>query len=386
MYQRILKIPKSKSFFLFGARGTGKSTLLREAFPDTSAYRLDLLLPSVEDRLTRSPESLVREVQALPSHINTIVLDEVQKVPKLLDVVHHLLETSERKFRFILTGSSGRKLKKGSANLLGGRAFLRELFPLIQAEVGAKFSIDHALLWGTLPYVYSLEDDEEKRDYLTSYVRTYVQEEIQREQVVRNLDPFRRFLEVAAQYNGNITNYSNIAKGLGVDAKTVASYYSILDDTLLGHIVPPFDFSFRKALTKSPKFYFFDNGVCRAMARTLSVEATAGTSTYGELFEQCLGTQIIHTAKYRNPDVRISFYRDENDIEVDFVIERPGQPILFVEIKSATSITENMLKNLRTVRKDFPNAQFELWSQDPVPKNFDRIEALYWQEALMRVF
>ena len=263
---------------------------------------------------------------------------------------------------------------------------MRELFPLVTKELGDSLSVDSALHWGTLPYLYSLDSSEEKIDYLKSYVRAYIQEEIQREQLVRNLDPFRRFLEVAAQYNGNIINYSNVARGVGVDSKTIASYYSILEDTLLGHFVIPFDFSFRKSLTKSPKFYFFDVGVCRAVARNLSMEANQESSYYGVLFEQFVATQMIHLAKYQSSDTRISFYRDENEIEVDFVVDRPRVPLLFVEIKSTKNVNESMAKNLRTVRKDFPNASFELWSQDKVARNLSGVDSLHWLEALNRLF
>jgi predicted AAA+ superfamily ATPase len=351
-------------------------------FPDEVAYRLDLLLPSVEERLARDPESLISELRSLPENIETVVLDEIQKVTKLLDVVHYILENEPRKWRFILTGSSGRKLKREGANLLAGRAFVRELFPLVISELGSSFNLSDAMSWGTLPYLYSMEDDEEKNDYLASYVRNYLSEEIQKEQLVRNLDPFRKFLEVAAQFNGKIINHSNIARGIGVDPKTVASYYSILEDTLLGHIVMPFSFSFRKKLIKSPKFYFFDTGVSRAAARILSAKLTPGTSLYGETFEQLIVVQVIHGLKYVSQDTKISYYRDENDIEVDLVVEKPGDPILFIEIKSSAQASEAQLKSLKVIKKDFPDARFQMWSQDPVARTMDGIESLPWQKGL----
>lgn len=382
MFDRSVNIPKSKSFFLFGARGTGKSTLLRQRFLKSQVYLLDLLLPSVEERFARDPELLLGELKKLPPDIDTVILDEVQKVPKLLDVVHHYLENNPPKYRFVLTGSSGRKLKKGSANLLAGRAFVRDLFPLVWEELDGSIETETAMAWGTLPFVTALNDDEEKLDYLISYVRTYISEEIQREQIVRNLDPFRKFIEVAAQLNGKIINNSNIASGIGVDPKTVGSYYTILEDTLLGHLVLPFSLSFRKRLVKSPKFYFFDTGVCRAMGRTLSVALTPGTSLYGEVFEQLIVTQVIHTLRYHAPEAKVSFYKDENDIEVDLVIEIPGQTIKFIEIKSSKNCAESLAKNLKIVRRDWPNAQFELWSQDKIHRDIDNISAIYWVDGL----
>lgn len=386
IYDRLVKIPKSRSFFLFGARGTGKSTLLRTAFDGRATKRFDLLLPEVEERFARDPQSLISEVEALPQEVEIIALDEVQKVPKLLDVVHYMLEERKSTKQFVMTGSSGRKLKRGGANLLAGRAFVRELFPLVSLELGASCEITEALAWGTLPFVFSLNDPEEKQEYLTSYVRTYVSEEIQREQIVRNLDPFRKFLEVAAQYNGKIINYSSVARGIGVDPKTVASYYAMLEDTLLGHIVLPFNASFRKRLIKSPKFYFFDSGVCRALARTLSADIVPSTSYYGELFEHFVVIQVIHLARYRSPDTKISFYHDENGIEVDLVVEKPMSPPIFVEVKSTKESHEAMAKHLRTVQKDFPNAVFQLWSQDPIKKRWGPIDALPWQEGLNQLF
>lgn len=385
MFNRSVKLPKTKSFFLFGARGTGKSTLLKATFSDSHAYRLDLLLPSIEERLARDPESLIGEINALPSRINTVVLDEIQKVPKLLDVVHYILENETRQWRFILTGSSGRKLKRDGANLLAGRAFVRELFPLVISELGDAFNLNDAMCWGTLPYLFSTEDAEEKDDYLASYVRTYLSEEIQREQIVRNLDPFRRFLEVAAQYNGKIINHSNIARGIGVDPKTIASYYSILEDTLLGHILLPFSFSFRKKLIKSPKFYFFDTGVSRAAARILSVRLVPGTSVYGETFEQFVVTQTIHGLRYSKPETKVSYYKDENDIEADLVIEKSGEPLLFVEIKSTLQVSESNIKSLKIIRKDFPDARFQLWSQDKVRRLIDGVEVMPWTDGLRLV-
>jgi predicted AAA+ superfamily ATPase len=385
VFNRSVKLPKTKSFFLFGARGTGKSTLLKATFSDSHAYRLDLLLPSIEERLARDPESLIGEINALPSRIDTVVLDEIQKVPKLLDVVHYILENETRQWRFILTGSSGRKLKRDGANLLAGRAFVRELFPLVISELGDAFNLNDAMCWGTLPYLFSTEDAEEKDDYLASYVRTYLSEEIQREQIVRNLDPFRRFLEVAAQYNGKIINHSNIARGIGVDPKTIASYYSILEDTLLGHILLPFSFSFRKKLIKSPKFYFFDTGVSRAAARILSVRLVPGTSVYGETFEQFVVTQTIHGLRYSKPETKVSYYKDENDIEADLVIEKSGEPLLFVEIKSTLQVSESNIKSLKIIRKDFPDARFQLWSQDKVRRLIDGVEVMPWTDGLRLV-
>lgn len=271
MFHRSVKIPKSRSFFLFGARGTGKSTLIRSQFaPDTSLL-INLLDLDQEEQFSRDPMALERQVLAVSPKITHVVIDEIQKIPKLLDVVHHLMETHKVPQSFILTGSSTRKLKAGSANLLAGRAALRNLFPLLREELGSVFEIEVALRWGTLPKVWNTRDEEERRDILRSYAQLYVKEEVWAEQLVRQLDPFRRFLEIAALNSGKIVNYSNIARDVGVDIKTVQSWYSVVEDTLLGFYLDSFHTSARKQLLLSPKFYFFDTGVARALAQMLNV-------------------------------------------------------------------------------------------------------------------
>ena len=199
MFSRVVKSLDSRSFFLFGARGTGKSTLLRKHFPKGDALWIDLLLPQEEERLSLDPQDLARQIAALGSCPSWVVIDEVQKVPALLDVVHHLIE--DKGIRFALTGSSARKLKRGSANLLAGRAFVRELFPLVDAELGHQKNLMALLQWGGLPEAITLETKQDKQDYLRSYARTYLKEEVWAEHIVRKLEPFRKFLQVAAQSN-----------------------------------------------------------------------------------------------------------------------------------------------------------------------------------------
>jgi uncharacterized protein len=384
--RRNLNIHKNHSFLLFGARGTGKSTLLKSLFKDIPHLYIDLLLPNTEEKLQRNPESLREEIEALPKDIQWVVLDEVQKVPKLLNLVHYYLEKKETKINFALTGSSGKKLRKGSANLLAGRAFVYEIFPFTSEELAKNFNLKDALCWGTLPSIFQYSENILKQKYLQSYVRTYISEEIQKEQVVKNIDPFRFFLELSAQYNGKIINYTKIAKGIGVDPKTVASYYQILEETLLGSFLLPFHYSFRKKLLKSPKFFFFDLGVCRTIARELSTLPEESTSYYGELFEAFVYNQIHQKIKYQESEFKLSYYKDENDIEVDFVIERPKKPTVFIELKSTKNVNEQHTKNLRTLRKDFPNGIFQVWSQDPTRKMIENCECIYYQTALSEIF
>ncbi|MGH2611964.1 MAG: ATP-binding protein, partial [Rhabdochlamydiaceae bacterium] len=238
MFSRFRHFPHKHSFFLFGPRGTGKSTLIKERFDQTECLWLDLLDSEVEDQFFRSPGDLYAIVKALPKQTIYVVIDEIQKVPKLLDGVHRLIEETDK--IFILTGSSARKLRRGGANLLAGRAFVYHLYPLSCFELKTHFDLENALHWGTLPKIFSLEDDVEKSEFLRSYANTYLKEEISNEQVVRRLPPFRRFLEVAAQCNGKIINYANIARDVGVDDKTIKEYFSILEDTMIGFFLEPY--------------------------------------------------------------------------------------------------------------------------------------------------
>ncbi|MEQ1666511.1 MAG: AAA family ATPase, partial [Bdellovibrionales bacterium] len=230
MFKRIVKISKTHSFFLFGARGTGKTTFLNSAFPSESTMQINLLDPEIDERLAKNPTQLINIIQANPSS-KWILIDEIQKNPKLLDVIQTL--TKDKMHKFIMTGSSARKLKRGAANLLAGRAFKYACHPLTHLEIDEKFNLDEVLRFGSLPEVFSLSL-EDKKDYLRAYVETYFKEEIVAEQIVRSLRPFKNFLGVAAQMNGKILNINKIAKDVGVDNSTVQNYFEILEETLVG--------------------------------------------------------------------------------------------------------------------------------------------------------
>ncbi len=271
------------AFFLFGPPGSGKSTLLRHVVPASSAIWYNLLLPKEEERLIRDPSILLREVTALPAHITHIVIDEVQKVPAILNIVHHLIETTPK--RFLLTGFSSRKLRHGSASLLAGRALVFELFPLTSLQFGDDFSLNTVLAFGTLPKSIIAPSDIARRFFLQSYAFTYIKEEIKSEKILRNLDYFRKILQVCAQCNGKIINFAAIARDFGVDEKTVKNYYFIMEDTHMGFLLEPFQTSIRKRLNQKPKFYLFDTGNQRTLAGLLTVPINESTSAFGELFE-----------------------------------------------------------------------------------------------------
>ena len=379
---RILKLPRNYSLFLFGARNTGKSTLIKEQFMD--ALYIDLLDPETEDRFSRSPKELKYIVDALPDSVSHLIIDEIQKIPKLLDIVHSLIESS--KVRFILTGSSARKIKRGSANFLAGRAFVYNLYPLSHIELGDLFNLKEALQYGTLPKIFHFKNEVEKKDFLNAYAYTYLKEEVWAEQLIRKLDPFRKFLEVASQMNGKIINYSKISRDVGVDDKTVQQYFQILEDTLIGFSLEGFQHSIRKRLISKPKFYFFDTGVKRALAKELSIPVNESTYQYGELFEQYIILECIKLSSYYKKDYTFNYYMTKESLEIDLVITRPGKPLLFIEIKSKNNVQQQDIKELRLLKKDFPEAEYLCLSNDPYTKSIEDIKIYPWQIGLKYIF
>ncbi len=380
MVDRHLQPTKNRSFFLFGARGTGKTTFLRRWFRSEDVLWLDLLDPVQEDMYARRPQALGEQVDAIRDSTGWVVIDEIQKVPRLLDVVHASIESTG--LRFALTGSSARKLKQGSTNLLAGRAFVYQLFPLTVAELGESFDLQTALELGTLPGNLDLFLESEKAEFLRSYALTYLKQEVWTEQLVRNLDPFRAFLEVAAQCNGEIINYSRIARDVGVSDKTVQSYFQILEDTLLAYIIEPYHHSVRKRQTLSPKFYLFDTGVCRALGRTLNVHLQPGTYAYGKAFEHLVIIEIVRRCEYLRNDYRLSYLRTKDGAEIDLILERPGQSTALVEIKSSPHVDDADLRHLRSFHHALPDSEAICLSREPLARISAGVRILPWLEGL----
>jgi len=384
MISRILNLPNNVSLFLFGARGSGKTTILKHLpFFEQSIY-INLLRADEENRFARNPDSLFDIVHALPERTTHVIIDEVQKLPKLLDIVHDLIETTDK--HFILTGSSARKLKHGGANLLAGRAFVYNLHPFTILEIDGKQDLKHYLNWGMLPKIFEFDDDEHKRQFLEAYTNTFLKEEVWAEQFIRELDPFRHFLEVAAQSNGKIINYTNIARDVGVDVKTVQKYFSILVDTLVGFFLNAFQHSFRKRLSKAPKFYLFDTGVVRALANQLTLPVVASTSGYGELFESFIITQIIALNSYYHREFKVSYLKTKDDAEIDLVVERPGQKILFIEIKNTEEVHATQLSTLKRLAADFGECEAVCFSRDKYAKKTASIMVWPWQDGIKHFF
>lgn len=382
MFYRITNPLLSRSFFLFGARGTGKSTYLKHQFAE-KAICFNLLDPVVEEKLALRPNSLKEEV--LGAHdCDWVIIDEIQKLPKLLDVVHDLIESTQLKF--VLTGSSARKLKAGSANLLAGRAFVNYMFPLTSLELGKKFNLNDCLNWGSLPEIYHLSSVQEKQEYLRSYALSYLKEEIWGEHIIRKLDPFRKFLEIAAQLNCEIINFSNIAKDIGVDVKTVQSYYQILEDTLLGFMLESYHTSIRKQQRKTPKFYLFDLGVAKALTHSLTQSVLPNTYGYGKAFEHWIVSEIYRLNLYYKKDYKLSYLLTKDNAEIDLIIERPGKTTLLIEIKSVALVDERALRHLRNFATDIKNAEPLVLSQDTSKKKIENIVCLFWQDGISYIF
>jgi predicted AAA+ superfamily ATPase len=270
--------------------------------------------------------------------------------------------------------------------LLAGRAFVYQLFPFTYVEVKDRFKLHDALRWGLLPKILTYNTDEKKQLYLDAYTNTYLKEEIWATQFVRELDSFRHFLEVAAQANGKITNFLNISRNVGVASKTVEKYFSILEDTLLGFFLNAFQHSFRKRLSKTPKFYFFDPGIVRALTFQLSLPLQERTSAYGEAFEHFVILQCKQLARYFYRDYRFSYLQTKDGAEIDLVVERPGQPVLFIEIKSNDYVQNTDLTNLRALAKDFGTCEAVCFSRDPYRKQLSDITIFPWDEGVSHFF
>ncbi len=384
MFAREVKLLKSKSFFLFGARGTGKSTLLKEFFKDDKTYWIDLLDESLLQRYLAYPLEFEQTILGLKDYKNTwIVVDEVQKAPALLNYVHRLIE--QHKIKFALTGSSARKLKRGGANLLAGRATSNSLHPLTHLELGLSFDLDYALNWGSLPQTFS-EDEEGRKDFLRSYATTYVKEEIKEEQVVRKIEPFLHFLEVAAQCNGNVLNFSKIGRDSGNSPSNVERYYEILKDTLLGFELQPYHESLRKRQSQRSKFYLFDLGVKKAIDRTLNVPTTESTYAYGKAFEHFFIIECIRLNDYLKKDFRFSYLLTKDNVEVDLIIERPGQRELWIEIKSAKRVDENELGHVLKLKAEKKKCDLIIASRETQTRQLKDFKIMPWQDAIHEIF
>ncbi len=386
MYLRLLNPLLSQSFFLFGPRGTGKTSSLRGLLPPEKREEIDLLNSQLANSYLVGPRGFHQHLESLPERIDWVVIDEVQKVPALLDVVHQCIESTGplSRLKFALTGSSARKLKRGGANLLAGRAFLNNLHPLTHRELGEDFNLEHALRFGTLPKLFQLQQIEEKKEFLRTYAQTYLKEEVKEEQLVRRLEPFIKFLEVAAQCNGTVLNFSKMGRDVGTDQKAIERYFEILQDTLLGFFLQPFHFSVRRRTIQKAKFYFFDPGVKRALENTLSVPLTEGYSI-GRAFEHFVILELHRFNDYLRKDFRFSYLRTKDGAEIDLIVERPGQSRVLVEIKSSKAVDPTDVRKFARIAKIIPNSKPIILCQEPLPRVQEKVRILPWQMGIEEI-
>jgi predicted AAA+ superfamily ATPase len=344
-----------------GARGLGKTTLSEAWIAGQDATLIyNLLDPSEFKRLLSNPAQITNEVKtklaSLPPHATlSVLIDEVQKVPDLLDVCHLLIEEQKPRIRFLLTGSSARKLKSQSANLLASRALSVRLHPFTFLELkNHGFDLLESLHYGTVPAIIFAE---QKEHALRTYVDTYLKEEIQQEALVRKLDKFFSFIDVAAQLNGEVINFKKMARQLSVSDKTIVDYFQILIDTLLVIRLPGWDRSLKKQVIKSPKFYFFDCGVLNAAARELHSRLEVGSARYGRLFEHFIITEFYRLNDYFALDYALSFYSTGSS-EVDLVLSRSrSEPALAIEIKSNPQVFREDLRGLELFSTENPESK-----------------------------
>ncbi len=346
MYKRLLNLPEkpNKSFFLWGPRQTGKTTLLKKLYPD--ALRIDLLKTDELIRYLRNP-SILREEAAALAPTKLIVIDEIQKAPMLLDEIHYLIENTGR--NFVLCGSSARKVRRGHANLLGGRAVRYELLGLTAQEIGERFSLTHFLNTGPLPNHYKADNH---RLLMRSYVDDYLREEILEEGLSRNLPIFSDFLRVAAIGDTEVLNMSNVARETGMAVSTVRDHYSILVDTLMGAFLPAYTKRPKRRTIQAPKFYFRDLGVVNHLARRGRIEP--GSELFGKAFENWLFHELSVHSRYSELFYDLSYWRLSSGIEVDFIL---NNSTIAIEAKGKSRITSRDTKGLIQFKKDFPEVK-----------------------------
>ena len=388
MYTRICQIdlPGQQSAFLWGARQTGKSSFLKQHFKEAICY--DLLSTHEVIRLTKSPYLLREEVLAVQNTaandlLQPIIIDEIQKVPELLNEVHWLIENTQA--YFILCGSSARRLKTSSANLLGGRAWSYHFYPLVSAEI-PDFDLQKALQQGLIPNHY-LADPQHIRNHLQAYIDIYLTDEIRNEGVIRNLAGFAKFLDVAGLCNGEMLNFNNIARDCGIDRSTVQSYYQILIDTLIGYFIYPYNKKVKRdIILAAPKFYLFDVGIANYFSQE-QIFAIKGV-TAGKRFEHFIFMELTAYIGLKRKHTAITYWRTKNGLEVDFII---GKANIAIEVKISEQVHAQDLKGLIAFCEEHPKAQALVVSLDARPRMLKidekiTITILPWQIFLEKLW
>ena len=364
---QLVPLLAKKSFFLFGPRATGKTTLVRQQLAE-KAFIIDLLDSRYFLRLSSNPHELESLIAARPADI--YVIDEIQRIPELLNEIHRLIET--RNLTFLLTGSSARKLRRGRANLLAGRVWNAGMFPLIYHEI-PDFDLSRYLRYGGMPAVYLSAYPEEELD---AYVNTYLKEEILAEWLIRRLPPFSRFLKTIALANSEMINFTKLANDCQVPPSTVTEYVGLLEDTLVGFLLPAWTESKKRKAIKTGKFYFFDPGITHMLAGTESLDRNS--NLYGKSFEQFICMELRAYLSYRRKKIPLTYWRSKSGHEVDFLIGTRTA----IEVKASRKIGRNDFKGLNYLKEEGVFHNLILVSQDPVSTLTDSILTVPWQKFL----
>jgi uncharacterized protein len=361
-----------ESTFFWGARQTGKTTLLKQMFPD-SIY-IDFLINSEFLRFS-SNSDLLREIVEANNSNKPVIIDEIQRLPELLNEVHWLIVNKGT--QFILSGSSARKIIRAGVNLLGGRALRYELYPLVYSEID-NFNLNKVLSWGSLPRHYL---SEKPKKLLSAYIGSYLRDEIIAEAKLRNITAFTKFLESAAFSNGEIVNYTNIAADCGVSSVTIKEYFSILEDTLIGRFVPAYTKKAKKRIVSSPKFYYFDIGVANFLLKLNGV--VEKTEAYGKSLEHLVYLEMYAYCKYNDLDYDISYWRTSAQTEVDFVV---GNAEIAIEVKATDNIQNKHLKGLKQFAEDYKPKRAIVVSTDKYYRKSDNIEMMHIEYFLKELW
>ncbi len=379
MFKRELSPTQSKSYFLFGPRQTGKSTYVKSLLASKDLY-INLLPQRDFLHYAKSPGKMREEILAhLDRYDNPLcVIDEIQKIPALLDEVHELIES--KGIRFILTGSSARKLRRGGANLLAGRAYTYHLFPLTFPEAGDLFNLDRALRTGMLPALWN-SDSENPAEFLRSYAETYLKEEVAAEGLVRDIGPFAYFLDIVAANNGETVNFNNIARECSVSVKTAQQYFHILEDTFLAFKLSAWTRSGRRRLISHPRYYLFDTGVTNALAHTLTRQLNP--NVYGRRFEQFVISQLMAQIEYRRLDYQFYYWRTHHGAEVDVLICQGNRIICALEIKSSQHISTESLRGLKSFADDNPGVPAYVLGHRQKRRHLNNIVLMNWDDFIL---
>ena len=371
MFKRLFTAPKNQSFFLFGPRGTGKTTWLKKEFPN--ALYFDLLESQIYRNLLADPGRLENMIPQNTK--NWVILDEVQKVPELLNEVHRLIEN--RDIKFILTGSSARKLKKQGVNLLAGRAYTKHAYPLCSAELEESFNLEQALKWGSLPGLFNTENPDQ---FLNAYLQTYLKEEIEQEARVRDLGAFARFLEVASLCQGSVMNMSNVARETGVHRKVVENYFSILEDLMIAYQIPAFSKRAKRDLILHRKFYFFDAGVYRALRPKGPLDTREEGDGAG--LETLVLQELKALNEYLGRNYGIFYWKSTTNLEVDFVLYGE-HGLKGIEVKRTAHLNPSDLRGVKAFLKDYPEAEVRIFYGGKHKLYYEgKIEAIPMEEGI----